>query len=80
MSTQYGVVLSLVYLFLAGFLVYRGYQRHDQTSYIFAGIVVLAAVIRLMRVQRAAKAQTLQPPQAGQPENKVDLFTKPKDF
>ena len=78
MSKQYTAVLAVVYLALAGFLAYRGYQEHNKMFYIFAGILVVAVVIRVMRLRSAAQSQAAAQPKS--PDQKVDLFTKPKDF
>jgi thiol:disulfide interchange protein len=76
-SKQYATSMAVGYFALASYLVYRGYQQHDQRMYIFAAVLVLAVVVRLIRIQRLATVQTVQQEQTDQP---VDLFTKPKDF
>ena len=78
MSKQYTAVLAVVYLALAGFMAYRGYQQNNKMFYIFAGILVLAVVIRVVRARSVA--QSLAAAQAKSPDQKVDLFTKPKDY
>ena len=78
MSKQYGIVIFVVYLALAGWIIYRGYERHDAKLYIFAAILIAAAVARLIRVTRAGAAQQQTPKL--EDKDKVDLFTKPKDF
>jgi hypothetical protein len=79
-SKQYASIMAVGYFVLAGYLVYRGFQQHDQRMYIFAAVLVLAAVLRLIRLQHSATVQTLQQHQPGPAEQKLDLFTKPKEF
>lgn len=79
-SKQYASIMAVGYFALAGYLVFRGYQQHDQRMYIFAAVLVLAAVFRLIRIQRSATVQTPQQHPPGPAEQKLDLFTKPKEF
>ncbi len=71
-SKTYHVVLVVIYMALAGALAYRGYQRHDRIMIGLAAGVVLAAVLRLVRVWRMA------PPAKSEPQA-PSWYTGPKE-
>lgn len=75
MSKGYTGAVCVVYLALAGYIAYRGYVEHRHILWVFAMVLVAAAVARLMRMSRSA-----QPPAAATGDKKVELFTKPKDM
>ncbi|MGH9522464.1 MAG: hypothetical protein ACRD3E_08025 [Terriglobales bacterium] len=77
MSKTYTGAACVVYLALAGYIAYRGYAEHRHILWVFAFVLVAAAVARLMKMRRVAQAQ---PPVPRTGEDKVELFTKPKDF
>lgn len=78
MSMQYAVATAIVYLALGGYVAYRGYTEHKNFFYVIAAVAVVAAVIRLMRSRKAAGAPSTPP--AKSQGDKVELFSKPKDF